>query len=344
MKGISRTTGMRGRPKGGLASSEPDGFNRQDNFTLASEIDSWNEHLKQRNYSKQTIATHQTALKMFLEWSQQRDLAYPQHITRPILESYQRHLYRFKKPNGQPLSVATQRHRLGAIQRFFAHLCKNHILDANPASDLELPRKQHRQLPKGLSPAEINTILALPNISDPLGIRDRAILETLYATGARRSELVKLDLSDLDIDSKTLHIRQGKGGKSRIVPIGKNALYWLSHYLKVTRPKLLIDIGQQALFITGYGDRFNATYLGNWVAKTIKAAGIAKQGSCHLFRHSCATHMLENGADIRFIQQLLGHARLETTQIYTEVGINALREVYARTHPSAKNEFAKGDI
>lgn len=115
-------------------------------------------------------------------------------------------------------------------------------------------------------------------------------------------------------------------------------LKWLGDYLDKTRPRLLLDPGEQALFLSGYGERMSATYVGNWVTKTVKAADIGKSGSCHHFRHSCATHMLENGADIRIIQQLLRHARLDTTQIYTEVAIDDLKEVHARTHPSSRAE------
>lgn len=207
-----------------------------------------------------------------------------------------------------------------------------------PAADLDLPRKPHQQLPKGLNRQELAAVLNVPDIRDPLGIRDRAILETLYATAARRSELVNLDLSDLDAEGGTVHIRKGKGGKIRLVPVARNALQWLGRYLDETRPRLVLDNTEQALFLSGYGERMSADYLGNWVAKTVKAADMGKTGSCHLMRHSCATHMLENGADIRLIQQLLGHVRLDTTSIYTEVAITHLKEVYNRTHPAAKGK------
>jgi integrase/recombinase XerD len=206
---------------------------------------------------------------------------------------------------------------------------------ANPAADLELPRKPPRGLPRGLSLEHVRAVLNMPDITDPLGIRDRAILETFYSTGMRRSELTSLDIGDLDPAAGTMHIRKGKGGKGRVVPVGTASLKWIEAYLERTRPQLLVDPGEQAFFLSGYGERMSATYVGNWVTRTVKAADIGKRGSCHLFRHSCATHMLENGADIRLIQQLLGHARLDTTQIYTEVAIKALKEAHARTHPSS---------
>lgn len=337
-KGARNIEGMKKRRKGGKPKSASDGFDRSSPDTLASLIDQWQTRLGERNYSERTLEAHKWALKTFLTWCEERDLRKALEITKPILESFQGWLFRYRKPDGQPLAIGTQRARLGAIQRFFAHLCKSNHLPANPAADLELPRKQQRSLPKGLSREEIAAVFNVPDPRDPLGIRDRAILETLYATGARRSELINLDLNDLDQSGQTLLIRKGKGGKDRLLPIGKTALAWLENYLQKSRPKLLLEITEQALFLSGYGERLSAGYLGNWVAKTIKAAGIEKQGSCHLLRHSCATHMHENGADIRVIQQLLGHARLDTTSIYTAVAITHLKEVYERTHPAAKKD------
>jgi len=339
-KGIRNVAGMRRRRKGGRDAA-PDGFDRSSPDTIASLIDAWSQRLAERNYSPRTLEAHKWALHTFLEWAEARDLRDPSSITKPILESFQRWLWRYRKANGQPLGVTTQRARLGALQRFFAYLCKENHLEANPAADLELPRKPHRQLPKGLGREEVAAVLAIPDTRDPLGIRDRAILETLYATGARRSEMVKLDLADLDAEGGTLHIRQGKGGKSRVVPIGGRALDWLGRYLQTTRPRLVLDAAEQALFLSGYGERMSPTYLGNWVTRTVKAAQVSRTGSCHLFRHSCATHMLENGADSRFVQQMLGHERADTTAIYTQVTITALRAVYARTHPSAGGEDPK---
>jgi len=334
-KGIGNVAGMRSRRKGGRPEAKPDGFDRSNAQTLASQIDAWFSYLDQRNYSAKTLEMHKWSLRTFLGWAQERDLHYPEEITRPILESYQGYLYRYRKANDQSMAVATQRGRLGAVQRFFAWLCRTHQLLANPASDLELPRKPSRGLPKGLSLEHVRAVLNVPDVTDPLGIRDRAILETFYSTGMRRSELVQLDIGDLDATGQTIHIRKGKGGKGRMVPVGTASLHWIEAYLESTRPKLMVDSGEQAFFLSGYGERMSATYVGNWVTKTVKVAEIGKSGSCHLFRHSCATHMLENGADIRLIQQLLGHARLDTTQIYTEVAIKALREVHARTHPSS---------
>lgn len=184
--------------------------------------------------------------------------------------------------------------------------------------------------------AEVERLLAIPNITDPLGVRDRAILELFYSCGLRRTELCRLEMSDLNGEQRTVHVRLGKGKKDRIVPVGLSAVFWLGRYLKEVRPLLCLDTRTQTLFLTGYGEAFNPDVLSRMVSGWLKQAGLKRKGCCHVLRHSCATRMLENGADIRFIQQLLGHAKLDTTAIYTEVSIKQLQEVHARCHPSAR--------
>ena len=140
----------------------------------------------------------------------------------------------------------------------------------------------------------------------------------------------------MNTERRTLHVRLGKGKKDRVVPIGTRAVHWLEHYLQAVRPRLCLDTRTQALFLTGYGGPFNPDVVSRMVAAWLAKAGLKRKGCCHILRHTCATHMLENGADIRFIQQLLGHEKLDTTAIYTEVSIKQLQEVHARCHPSAR--------
>ena len=210
----------------------------------------------------------------------------------------------------------------------------------NPASELEMPRPEKRLPQDVLSLGEVQRLMAVPDVADPLGIRDRAMLELFYSTGMRRTELCRLELPDLHTERRTVHIRQGKGHKDRMVPVGGHAAYWLERYLQETRPRLCLDTRTPALFLTGYGGPFNPDVLSRMVSVWMARAGLPKKGSCHLLRHTCATHMLEGGADIRYIQQLLGHAKLDTTAIYTEVSIKQLQEVHARCHPSARLETA----
>ncbi len=313
----------------------PDNFDRSAPDALALWRDAYLESLGARNYAEGTLENRGDALKVFLGWAAERDLTRAGQITRPILESYQRWLWRCTKANGQRLGWSTQRSRLSILKDFCRWLTRQNVILHNPASELELPRMEKRLPQEVFSLAEIGKLLALPNVTDPLGIRDRAMLELFYSTGIRRTELCRLELPDLNPDRRTLHVRLGKGKKDRIVPVGEQAVAWVERYLKEVRPRLSLDTRTQALFLTGYGGPFNPDVLSRMVAAWIKQV-TGRVASCHLLRHTCATHMLENGADIRFIQQLLGHAKLDTTAIYTEVSIKQLQEVHARCHPSAR--------
>ena len=333
-RGYERAQLLRGQERGSGRVAQPDGLERSDPDGLAALADAFLLAQQVKNYSERTLDTRRYALTLFLQWAQERDLKRPAAITKPILESYQRHLWNYRKKDGKPLSVGTQIGRLTAIRQLFKWLCKENLLDADPAAHLEMPKEERRLPEDTLSEAEVAAVLNVPDIGDPLGVRDRAMLELLYSTGLRRTELARLELRDLNADRKTLFVRKGKGGKDRVVPVGKQALEWIARYLDETRPLLQIDMQEQALFLTGYGRGFRPNSLGNLVTKTVRKA-LGNRGSCHLLRHACATHMHEHGADIRVIQQLLGHAKLETTQVYTEVSIKQLREVHERTHPAA---------
>jgi len=292
------------------------------------------QSLQVRNYSKTTIANRYADLVTFTEWTQQRSLTKSNSITKLHLESYQRHIWRHRKQNGKPLAISSQRQRLGAVKDLFKYLTKHNHIPANPASELELPRAEKRLPQQALSHQEIKLILNYPDTTDPLGIRDRAILELLYSTGIRRTELTNLQLTDLNPERQTLQIIQGKGNKDRVVPVGKTTLTWLEKYLDEVRPLLLTNASEKSFFITSYGESFHPDVISRQVSKHIQQAEIGRSGSCHLLRHTCATHMLEGGADIRFIQQLLGHEKLETTAIYTKVSIEQLKAVHSESHPS----------
>ena len=178
--------------------------------------------------------------------------------------------------------------------------------------------------------------MLVPHVSDVIGLRDRAILETLYSTGIRRMEVIHLTVWDLDQERGTLMVRQGKGKKDRMVPIGERAVAWLGRYLDEARPKLVMSPDAGVLFLTQEGEELSPNRLTQLVREHVSAAELDKSGACHLFRHTCATLMLEGGADIRYIQELLGHVELSTTQIYTRVSIRKLKAVHTLTHPGAR--------
>ena len=205
---------------------------------------------------------------------------------------------------------------------------------ANPAADLDLPRAEKRLPRHVLTASEAERVLGLPDVEEVMGLRDRAILETLYSTGMRRMEIAHLKLYDLDQERGTVFIRQGKGKKDRMIPMGERAFSWVRRYLEEARPRLSLTPDDGLVFLTNVGLAFEPNRLTQLVRDYVDQADIGKTGSCHLFRHTCATLMLEGGADIRFIQQLLGHEKLETTQIYAQVSIRMLKEVHTRTHPA----------
>ncbi len=284
--------------------------------------------------SPRTIENRDYALRHFIRWCDERGLSRPQDITRPILERYRRFLYHYRKDDGEPLSFATQQARLVPVKMFFKWLAReNHIL-YNPASEMELP-KVHRRLPQHiLTPDEIERILNQTTLHGAIGIRDRAIIETLYSTGIRRFELVNLKLYDVDLHNETVMIRRGKGGKDRLIPIGARACAWIRKYIDEVRAGYVVEPDNGTIFLTEYGEPLIKSRLTESVRRHIEAAGIDKPGSCHIFRHTMATMMLENGADIRYIQAMLGHSTLSTTEIYTQVSIRKLKEIHTATHPA----------
>ncbi len=298
------------------------------------------EHRRVRGYSAKSIEAGRSALTLFMRWLGERGVVAAGEVTQPMIERYQRQLFYARKDNGQPLSLLTQRKRLESVKGLFRHLVRQHRIDHNPASELEMPR-MHRRLPRGiLSQDEVEMVLAQTHSFGLRGVRDRAILEVLYATGIRRSELAHLALYDIDFAQGTLMVRKGKGNKDRLIPIGERALRWTDRYLREVRPQLVID-RSDTLFLTDHGQPFIHNRLSDLVKSYLERCGIDKPGVCHLFRHTMATLMLENGADLRYIQVMLGHAKIETTTIYTQVAIRKLKEVYERTHPARMERTAK---
>jgi integrase/recombinase XerD len=291
-----------------------------------------------QNYSEYTISNREFHLVSFIQWCQERGVADPVEVTRPILERYQRYLFLYRKKNGEPMSFRSQHSRLVPLRMWFRWMTRRNHLLHNPASELELPRLG-QPLPRNiLSAREVEQILQLCNIDDTIGLRDRAVMEVLYSTGMRRGEVVALKLYDLSFDRGVLLVRQGKGKKDRYVPIGERAIAWLEKYIREARPQLAAEPDDMTVFLTAQGEPFSRDHMTSNVKARIDAAKLGKTGACHIFRHTMATLMHENGADIRFIQEILGHVKLETTQIYTHVSIRTLQQVHAATHPGAMLE------
>lgn len=281
-------------------------------------------------------------LRDFIEWGEARNVTHPQHVTQAILERYQRAQYYYRKKDGAPLSIASQRGKLIPVRVFFKWLTRTGQIPANPAAELDLPRKIRRLPRHVLTVEEVERVMVGADISHPIGLRDRAMMEVLYGTGMRRMEISNLEINDIDIDKCVVLIREGKGRKDRLIPLGERALYWVQEYLDKSRSQLAWNQQEYTLFLSRDGNQLNTAWLSTTVAQYVRKANIGKHGGCHMFRHTMATLMLEGGADIRFIQAMLGHAEMSTTQIYTQVAIRQLQQVHANTHPGASKR-ARGD-
>ncbi len=323
-------------PKGGAVNTTPIG-DPNDPESLYYYMVRFLQHNEIIHLTPRTIETRRINLRAFINWCDERGLAHPADITKPILERYQRHLFLKRKANGEPLSIVTQQGNILTVRAYFKWLTRsNHIL-YNPASELDIPRAP-KSLPKDiLTPREADLILNLPDVGTASGIKDRAIMEVLYSSGVRRLELCNLKVNDIHMERGTLMVVQGKGRKDRMIPIGERAIAWVRKYLEDVRPEFVTVDSNNYLFLNFKGEQTRANWLSNMVTRYMKKSKLGKKGSCHLFRHTMASLMLDNGADIRYIQMMLGHAKLETTQIYTQVSIGKLKEIHTATHP-AKNK------
>ena len=241
-------------------------------------------------------------------------------------------IYYIAVVRGVPLCVNTQHTRMAEVQGFFRYLFKEGLLLFDPAASLDKP-KYRTSLPRGiLNPPQVLALLKAPDVKTPLGLRDRAILELLYATGIRNAELITLQLQDVALESRQLMVL-GKGRKERLVPFGRIAHTWLVRYLQEARPALLQGAATACVFVSYKGRPIVRSILCWIVKKYVRKAGLPEHTGAHALRHTCATHLLQAGADIRFIQALLGHSCLSTTQVYTHVDITDLKKIHAAFHP-----------
>lgn len=232
-------------------------------------------------------------------------------------------------------SASTVARKLASIKAFYRFLTAERYIRRNPAEVLEAANRG-LHLPKVLSVAEVDALLDTPNLGTPDGYRDKTMLEVLYATGMRVSELVNVPLKNVDLKMEYV-IVMGKGSKERMLPLGRTALHYLEHYISVVRPQLLHGKpdSSKALFVTGWGGPMTRERFYEIIVAYGHSAGLSKKVTPHMLRHSFATHLLNNGTDLRVVQELLGHADISTTQIYTHLDIERLREVYDKTHPRA---------
>jgi integrase/recombinase XerD len=292
--------------------------------------------LRVRGLADKTVRSRRFNVNAFIDFCAAREITSARDVTRPVVERYQHHVVVHRTKDGELLSFRSQCELLLAVKAFFRWLIEENLVLADPAAFMKLPKREKRLPRYVLTHEEAERVLAVPDVTTSIGVRDRAILEVLYSTAIRRNEVLHLAVDDLDQARGTLLVRLGKGKKDRTVPIGERAIAWVKKYLDDVRKELVIDPDEHALFVSLDGGPLSSNRLSELVKRAIDASGVGKKGSCHLFRHSAATAMLERGADIRFIQAFLGHELLSTTEIYTRVAIRKLQEVHAETHPSAK--------
>lgn len=294
-------------------------------------VNKWLDHFifyleVERGYSQNTTASYTIDLNEFLGFAATNNCY---DLSSQMLRSYLTYLYELKREK------STVARKLAALRSFYRFLQKREIYTEDPMASIKAP-KRGRFLPEFLYPNEMEKLLKTPKLNTPLGKRDRAIIEVFYSSGLRLSELVGLDLTDIDWDVGYLHIR-GKGNKERLTPLGYYAGESLEDYLQNARQKLLKGQETDAVFLSNRGQRINRRTVEYMLDKYVLQAGLNSGISPHALRHTFATHMLENGADIRSVQELLGHENVSTTQIYTHLSRKKLREVYFSTHPRAKS-------
>ena len=291
--------------------------------------------------SPRTVEAKRSNLGAFIVWCLGEYVYRLNQVKLSTLEAYRRYLHKYRQPySDKPLNISTIRNRLTAVKVFFARMHYHELVKTDPVVRFELPGVK-RRLPKDfLTEQEAEHLLQGCLLISRNGTRDRAILEVYFATGIRRMELANLEILDVDYEKQRLRINRGKGNKDRMTPIAKRALEWVQFYMKSERSKLATLTSGTTLFLSNDGSRFSEHQLTRLASNAIKRSNLKKSGACNIFRHSTATLMLENGADIRVIQEMLGHANISTTEIYTHVTIRQLQEVYMKTHPVAQFKSA----
>ncbi|MBE0335952.1 site-specific tyrosine recombinase XerD [Paenibacillus sp. 23TSA30-6] len=294
---------------------------------------------EEKGLSLSTLEAYHRDVQKFVEFAESYDIEQPDHVQRSHLVLY---LGRLKE---QGKAAATISRSVASIRSFFHFLIREGITGHDPSVLLELP-KANKKKPSVLTQDEIERLLAAPNVSTPQGGRDKAMLELLYATGIRVSELIALNIRDVRTDLRFVHCG-GEAGKERVVPISREASQWAQAYMDEQRALLLRSDGesrvkQEALFLNVSGQRLSRQGFWKMIKKYGQEAGISEDITPHTLRHSFAVHMLEGGADLRSVQEMLGHADLSTTQVYAQTAKRSMKEVYEKHHPHGGNRPSSG--
>ncbi len=286
----------------------------------------------ERGLSRNTLEAYRSDLQQFGEFLSRRAVD-PLEVAPADLRAY---ISELSNGSGHRAAAApaTLQRKIACLRSFYRHLRREQILETDPTSELRAPRRRAR-LPKVLSRDEVGHLLAQPRGSSPTALRDRALLETMYACGLRASEAISLELAQLDLQDGIVRAR-GKGSKERLVPIGSKAVHALRTYLDRGRPRLVGLRDEQRVFVNARGGGLSRQGLYKIVQRHARTAGLARRMSPHTLRHTFATHLLAGGCDLRSLQEMLGHADIGTTQVYTHLSSDRLRDVYFSAHPRAQ--------
>ncbi len=287
----------------------------------------------ERGISAYTVRNYTTDIRGFIDFLAGNKVTSLDKVDRSLMRRYLGSLQE------QHIARGSISRKLSALRSFYRYLMRENLVNAEPLSSLSAPKLEQR-LPTFLSEDEIVRLVEAPDTSTPNGIRDRAILELLYAAGLRLSEIVDLNVGDVDLSSRQIRA-WGKGSKERMVLMGRPAAEALRHYVNKGRSKLLGQKKTSALFLNRFGNRIARRRIEYIIKKYARQAGLDMRVYTHMLRHTFATHMLDGGADLRAVQELLGHARLATTQIYTHVSQNQIRRTYLAAHPRSSKRKAK---
>jgi integrase/recombinase XerD len=295
------------------------------------------EYLAAKGYAQGTLRWRKTYLRQLFTYLDQQRITTFQNVTGDHIDNYRVYLKtEHRTVRGTLLAGSSFSSHLQAITDFFLWLEKTRQILITPViKPLWSKTPKPLKLPHVLTEEEAVKIIEASPLNTPYGLRDRAILEVLYSTGIRRMELINLNMEDFFLKRQELFIKQGKGKKDRLVPVGEYAVKFTEAYLKLVRPWLVEALDEKALFLTMNGQRLAPQTLRVIISKAVKKSGVTKRVTPHTFRHSMATHMLRNGADIRHIQAILGHASVQSTEIYTHLTIKDLKKATKKAHPYA---------
>ena len=305
---------------------------------ITVEAERYLDHLTvERGLSEHTLMAYRRDLRRYLEFLAKRDITEPGQVEEATIRSFVASLSAATYGEGddeRPYRASSVARTLSSVRSFHRFMVRDGVADRDPAGGVSQP-KLPRSLPRPLTVEEVTRLIEAPDPATPVGIRDRAILELLYGSGLRISELVGLDVDDVDLDPGSVRVL-GKGGKEREVPLGRYGREAVEAYVTRTRPDFASAKSRGALFLNQRGGRLTRQSCARLLAAHVATADIDRRVSLHTLRHSFATHLLEGGADVRVVQELLGHASVATTQIYTLVTREHLREVYYASHPRAR--------